>query len=73
MLIEQKNVQIEHFSKEKDGSWRLREYSSLEDALYIPAFQCRLFVQEIYRRVTPLPEFCLVRKREHDGSEEEYA
>ncbi|GAK58978.1 hypothetical protein U27_05953 [Candidatus Vecturithrix granuli] len=73
LLIEQKNVQIEHFSREDDGSWRLREYNSLEDALYIQTLQCRLFLKDVYRRVTPLPAFCLVRPEESDRGESDNA
>lgn len=73
LLVEQKHVQVEHFSKEDDGSWRLREYNSLDDALYIQALQCRLFLKDVYRRVTPLPVFRLIRPEESDGEERDNA
>ena len=66
-------MQVEHFSKEDDGSWRLREYTSLEDTLYLSALQRRISVKEIYRRVTPLPAFHLAPPQASEQLEEEYA
>lgn len=51
----------------------LGEYNSLDDALYIQALQCRLFLKDVYRRVTPLPAFRLMRPKESDGEERDNA
>ncbi len=52
VLIDQKTVHIEYFSKEDDGTWRLREYFSLEETLMLMSVQISISVKEIYSRVS---------------------
>ena len=52
VLIEQNRVHIEHFSKENDGTWRLREYFNSEDMLILESLGVGVPICEIYSRVS---------------------
>jgi len=52
ILVEQDSVHIEYFSKEDDGTWRLREYFNLEEIFNIKSIQAALHLKEIYERVS---------------------
>lgn len=56
ILIEQVRVHVEYFSKERDETWRLREYFSLDDVLMLESVQCKVPLKEIYKRVSFEPE-----------------
>ncbi len=51
LLVEQDSVHIEYFSKESDGTWRLREYFSAEEVVEIKSVKAIIVVKEIYERV----------------------
>ncbi|MEW6131074.1 MAG: Uma2 family endonuclease [Acidobacteriota bacterium] len=51
VLIAQDEPRIEHFSKQKDGSWNLRIVSELKNKIRIPSIGCMLSLAEIYERV----------------------
>ena len=51
ILVDQKKAQIEHFHKERDGDWRMRDYGSLHAALCIDSLGITIPVSEIYRGV----------------------
>lgn len=51
VLIAQDRVHIEHFSKENDGIWRLREYFNPEEVLILESLGISLLIREIYSRV----------------------
>jgi len=51
VLIAQETVHIEYFSKENDGTWRLREYFTPEDILTLAWLQISIPIREIYYRV----------------------
>jgi Uma2 family endonuclease len=51
LLVDQAKTLVEHFHKEPDGTWRLREYGSREDSLPIKTLGIALRLSEIYRRV----------------------
>jgi Uma2 family endonuclease len=51
LLIDQTQTVVEHFQKEQDGTWRLREYSSREETLAIETIGVTLRMSEIYRKV----------------------
>ena len=56
ILIDQNAVHIEYFSKECDGTWRLREYFSTEEVVEIKSTGAMLPVNAIYERVAPTPK-----------------
>ena len=56
ILVDQKTVHIEYFSKESDGTWRLREYFSTQDMLEIQTIQASIPMTGIYERVVLIPE-----------------
>ena len=56
ILIDQNAVLIEYFSKECDGTWRLREYFSTEEVVEIKSTGAMLPVNAIYERVAPTPK-----------------
>lgn len=56
ILIDQNAVHIEYFSKECDGTWRLREYFSTEEVVEIKSTEAMLPVNAIYERVAHTPK-----------------
>ena len=51
LLVDQNGAHVEYFAKEGDGSWRLREYFSKDDAIRIESVGATLKMVEIYDRV----------------------
>jgi Uma2 family endonuclease len=64
ILVEQDSVRIEAFSKEEDGTWRLREYFNMTDLLVLPTLQLKIPVEEIYSRVSLGSKPRLLKKAE---------
>ena len=56
ILIDQDTVHIEYFSKERDGTWRLREFFSTEEVIEIKSIEAMLPAKEIYERVAFTPK-----------------
>lgn len=56
ILIDQDTVHIEYFSKERDGTWRLREFFSTEEVIEIKSIEAMLPAKEIYDRVALTPK-----------------
>jgi Uma2 family endonuclease len=51
LLVDQETVHIEYFSKESDGTWRLREYFSTEEVVEIKSILAMVPTKGIYERV----------------------
>ncbi len=51
ILVDQDKVHIEYFAKEKDGTWRFREYFNSEYILIIQSVDLQIPVKKIYERV----------------------
>ena len=51
VLIAQDKVHVEHFVRQPDNTWLLRETEEPNDTLTLPAIQCELTVAEIYDKV----------------------
>jgi Uma2 family endonuclease len=64
ILVEQDSVRIEAFSKEEDGTWRLREYFNMADLLVLPTLQLKIPAAEIYGRVSLGSKPRLLKKAE---------
>ncbi|MHB2018389.1 MAG: Uma2 family endonuclease [Candidatus Xenobia bacterium] len=51
VLISQDRVRVEHFARQRDGSWRLTEQTALTDLLELTSIACTLPLAEIYDKV----------------------
>src|SRR3569833_2946812 len=51
LLIAQDRVFVAHHIRQSDGSWLMREYTSLTDDIELPAIGCRLRLDAVYARV----------------------
>lgn len=51
LLVSQTKVLVEHFHREQQGVWRMREYCSLDALLTLESLGVTISVSEIYRRV----------------------
>lgn len=54
LLVAQSEVHVEHFERQADGSWRLREYRAGQ-RLPLPALDCELAVDDFYRKAFGAP------------------
>jgi Uma2 family endonuclease len=52
ILVEQSRVSVEHYSRQPDGSWKLRVYEAPEEILTLSSIDCTLRVEEIYERIS---------------------
>ncbi len=51
LLVGQDQCQVEHYVRQPDEAWLLREYQHPEDSLQFIALNCELSLAEIYERV----------------------
>jgi Uma2 family endonuclease len=51
LLIEQDIVLAEHYLRQPDGAWLLREFRSPEDEIELTSIGCRLKLESLYERV----------------------
>jgi len=51
ILISQDRPQIEHFRREKDGSWKYTIHEGLNVVVKIESIKCRLKASDVYKRV----------------------
>jgi Uma2 family endonuclease len=51
LLISQDQPQIEHFSRQPDGSWNYRRYTGLDAVVVIPSIHCTLKLADVYDRI----------------------
>lgn len=54
VLASQKRVQVEHFHRQEDGSWKLVVLGP-GDRLVLPSIECELAVDELYLKVFDAP------------------
>lgn len=55
LILHQDAVYAEHYSRQPDGSWLLREYRSEDARIPLPALTCELQLGPIYAGVMELP------------------
>jgi Uma2 family endonuclease len=48
VLVAQDKFHVEHFAKQADGSWLLKETNNLEDSIKIDSIDCGLKLMDIY-------------------------
>lgn len=51
LLIAQDRVMVEHHTRQQDGAWLMREYTSLSDEIELTSIECRLKLDAAYARV----------------------
>lgn len=51
LLIAQDRVLVDHHIRQSDGSWLMREYTSLSDEIGLTSIACRLRLDAVYARV----------------------
>ncbi|MBI2805238.1 MAG: Uma2 family endonuclease [Planctomycetes bacterium] len=51
ILISQDRPQIDHYHREKDGSWKYTIHEGLKAVVKIESLKCRLKAAEVYKRV----------------------
>lgn len=56
LLVSQDQPQIEHYSRQADGSWRYRRHVGLETSFTITSIHCTLNLADVYDRIRFLEE-----------------
>jgi Uma2 family endonuclease len=57
LLVSQDRAQVEHFTRQPDGSWSYRLATGLDAAVVIATIRCTLKLSEVYERIAlPLDE-----------------
>ena len=51
LLIAQDRTHVEHYTRQRDGSWLLHETNNLEDTLQLKSAPCSLRIADIYARI----------------------
>lgn len=51
LLLAQDAVRAEHYVRQGDGAWLLREYSGITDEINLTSIDCRLSLASVYERV----------------------
>jgi Uma2 family endonuclease len=55
LLLSQKEARIEQFSRQKDGSWLLRDVVGAQATLFLPALEVKVALSDIYAGVKFAP------------------
>ena len=51
VLVSQDRPQIEHFHREKNGTWTYECHQGLKATVKLPSIECRLKAAAVYRRI----------------------
>jgi Uma2 family endonuclease len=51
LLIAQDTVLAEHYRRQSEGAWLLREFKSTRDEIELTSIGCRLTMESLYERV----------------------
>lgn len=51
LLVSQRQVQVEHYSRGQDNAWTLRDYRALTDTITLTNLGCTLSLAEVYDKV----------------------
>lgn len=51
VLVDQYAVNVEHWRREPNGTWNVRECTGLDDELTLESIACRLLLRDIYRGI----------------------
>lgn len=64
LLVSQKEMLIEHYIRQSDGSWKLLEYRNAENEINLQSIGCILTIQTVYGKVK-FPQLKLVKSDEN--------
>jgi Uma2 family endonuclease len=64
VLISQNQMHIEHYIRQADGFWKLREHTEADEKIVFESLGCELSLAEIYRRVE-FPPLKLVKSKKN--------
>lgn len=51
VLVDQEQVRIEHYTRQADEGWTLRDYQTLDEHLNMPSLGVSISLQRIYNRI----------------------
>ncbi len=51
LLVSQEKTHVEHFIRQENGDWLLKESSEMTDIVNFPSIDCSLSIAEIYERI----------------------
>lgn len=51
MLVSQRRVQVEHFTRHETNKWLLTDYGDPSDSIQLPSISCTLLLSDVYRKV----------------------
>jgi Uma2 family endonuclease len=51
LLVSQDRCHVEHYEKQADGSWTLREFNDLQEVVVLRSIECKLTLADIYLKV----------------------
>lgn len=51
LVLAQDEVRAEHWARQPDGAWLLRDYFALSDEITLASIGCRLRLHDVYRRL----------------------
>lgn len=51
LLIAQERLHVEHYQRQPDGAWLLREYRALDQVVELAAIGCQLTLADVYEKV----------------------
>jgi Uma2 family endonuclease len=49
LTVAQNRFHVEHYNRNSDGSWRLRDYNALSDVIRVAAIEAELTLNDIYQ------------------------
>ncbi|MET0753326.1 MAG: Uma2 family endonuclease [Pyrinomonadaceae bacterium] len=66
ILVSQKEMLVEHYIRQDDGSWKLIEYTQANNKIVLTSINCELSLSDIYFRVQ-FPKLKLVKPKKKNG------
>ena len=51
LLVAQDRIYAEHWARQSDGAWLMREYSTASDEIELKSIDCRVRLADVYERV----------------------
>lgn len=68
LLVSQKQMLVEHYIRQKDGSWKLIEYSEPDEKIILSSINCELLMSDVYYEIN-IPKLKLVETRKKNGKQ----
>lgn len=67
VLVSQKRVRVEHFSRQKNNVWLLKIYEDLDDTLELDSIKCKISLKMIYLKMNIAPLKLIKNKKKVNG------